>query len=89
MRVKGHCDVTFCFECCLLVLFLFCFFGEIFHEGRLLLVIVLILRARASGWGGACGVTLGLLPSTKRIWSLSIWDDVWASLVVTQADMVC
>lgn len=32
----------------------------------------------ASGWGGGCGVTLGILPSTKRIWSLSTGDDVWA-----------
>lgn len=32
----------------------------------------------ASGWGGGCGVTLGILPSTKSIWSLSTGDDVWA-----------
>lgn len=33
----------------------------------------------ALGWEGGCTVTLGVLPSTKSMWSLSIGDDVWAA----------
>lgn len=56
------------------VIFVFLFWGKIFHEGKFLVMDGVDSRDR--GLGVRCGVQ-GNLPSTKSMWSLSLYEDVW------------